>query len=61
MPSENSEQDKSTQEEKNQVAVDTMDEKIRNIEQEHYNEIQSKTGEILVFDQYNGQFTLSTG
>ncbi|XP_030287787.1 uncharacterized protein LOC115590543 isoform X2 [Sparus aurata] len=43
MPSENSEQDKSTQEEKNQVAVDTMDEKIRNIEQEHYNEIQSKT------------------
>lgn len=52
MPSENSEQDKSTQEEKNQVAVDTKDEKRKKIEQEDDNAIHTKTGEISVSDQY---------
>ena len=50
--SEISEQDQSTLEEKNNVEMDTNDEKKMNKEQEDDNEIQTKTGEISVFDQY---------
>ena len=50
--SEISEQDQSTLEEKNNVEMDTNDEKRKNKEQEDDSEIQTKTGEISVFDQY---------
>ena len=50
MPGEISEQDESTQEEMNQVEMDTNNEKKKNKEQEDDNEIQRITGEISVFD-----------
>lgn len=51
MPDEISEQAESTQEERNQVEMDTKDEKSRNIMQEADSEIQTKTGKISVFDK----------
>ena len=52
MPGEISEQDELTQDEMNQVEMDTNNEKKKNKEQEDDNEIQRITGEISVFDQY---------
>ena len=52
MSGEVSEQDESTQEDRNQVEMDSYDETRRNKGQEDDNSIQTKTGEISVFNQY---------
>ena len=52
MSGEISEQEESTQEEKNHVEMDTNDEMRRNKGQEDNNAIQTNTGKISFFDQY---------